>query len=136
MLRPVSRHCCARRRYSSALALLVMPATPLVRYSVTKVIGAENRSAEPFAFSIRRAGSEPAVARSAGTREGLFGHGDNPALVALLRRALNGDGAEFRVLVPNLTGLFVLGPIAPGFCFFEAVPHLNGNAGRWWRSFK
>jgi hypothetical protein len=55
---------------------------------------------------------------------------------ALLRHALNGDGAEFRVLVANLTGLFVLGPTAPGLCFFEAVPHLNGNAGRWWRSFK
>jgi hypothetical protein len=52
-----------------------------------------------------------AVARSAG--RGRY---------ALLRRALNSDGAEFCVLVPNLTGLFVLGPIAPGFCFFEAVP--------------
>jgi hypothetical protein len=70
------------------------------------------------------------------TRPSLTGRRSNPALDALLRRALNGDGAEFRVLVANLTGLFVFGPTAPGFCFFEAVPHLNGNAGRWWRSFK
>ena len=54
----------------------------------------------------------------------------------LLRHSFNGGGAEFRVLVANLTGLFVVGLIAPGLCFFEAVPHLNGNAGRWWRSFK
>ena len=54
----------------------------------------------------------------------------------LLRHSFNGGGAEFRVLVANLTGLLVFGPTAPGFCFFEAVPHLNGNAGRWWRSFK
>ena len=49
---------------------------------------------------------------------------------ALLRRTLDGKGAEFRVFVADLSELFVLRVISPSLDFFHAVPHLDDGALR------
>src|SRR4051812_34481993 len=57
-------------------------------------------------------------------------------VVCLPRHAFNGYRAELRVFIANFTSLLIIGSIAPGFRLFEAVPHLNSNAGGWRRSLK
>src|SRR5712671_3525604 len=50
--------------------------------------------------------------------------------------AFYGEGAEFRILVANLTSLFVRGSVAPRLRLLKAIPRLNSNTGRWRRSLK
>ena len=47
------------------------------------------------------------------------------------RCAFHGEGAEFSVLVANLTSLFVRRAVAPRLRLLKAVPRLDGNAGCW-----
>jgi hypothetical protein len=47
---------------------------------------------------------------------------------SLLRKSFDDIGAEFRVLVADLSRLFVIGTLSPSLGFFEALKHVDRNA--------